>query len=61
MIQRVLFGPSESKHAEVGDASLIEAVPIVILLASIVVVGVYPALVTDVFKAGLEPIVERFG
>jgi NADH-quinone oxidoreductase subunit M len=61
MIQRVLFGPTESKHAEVGDASLIEAVPIVILLASIVVVGVYPALVTDVFKAGLEPIVERFG
>lgn len=61
MIQRVLFGPMESKHADVSDASLVEAVPIVILLVAIVVVGLYPALITDVFKAGLEPIVGRFG
>ena len=61
MIQRVLFGPMESKHANVSDASLVESVPIVILLAAVLVIGIYPALITDVFKAGLEPIVERFG
>ena len=61
MIQRVLFGPMESKHANVSDASLVESVPIVILLAAVLVIGIYPALITDVFKAGLEPIVGRFG
>ena len=61
MIQRVLFGPMESRHADVTDASLPEAVPIVILLVAIVVVGIYPALITDVFEAGIAPIVERFG
>ena len=61
MIQRVLFGPMESKHADVSDASLVESVPIVILLAAVLVIGIYPALITDVFKAGLEPIVGRFG
>ena len=61
MIQRVLFGPTESKHSDVSDASPVEAVPIVILLAAVLVIGIYPALITDVFKAGLEPIVGRFG
>ena len=35
-----------------------EAVPLVLLVLSIVAVGVYPALLTDVFRSGLEPMVE---
>ena len=39
------------------DASLVEAVPLAILVISIVVVGVYPSILTDVFSNGLEPMV----
>ena len=62
MIQRVMYGPPLPRYDGVGDATLVEAVPLVVLLIAIVVVGIYPALLTDVFNAGIAPIVEtRFG
>ena len=62
MIQRVMFGPEKPRFSEVGDASLVEAVPVVLLVASIVIVGIYPALITDVFSSTLNPMVAaRFG
>ncbi|MCZ6536109.1 MAG: NADH-quinone oxidoreductase subunit M [Chloroflexi bacterium] len=57
MVERVLFGPQRDRFAHITDSSIIEAVPLVLLVISIVVVGVYPAFLTDVFKAGIEPIV----
>jgi NADH-quinone oxidoreductase subunit M len=57
MSERVLFGPKRERFDHVTDSSLIEAAPLVLLAVSVVVVGVYPALLTDVFKAGVEPIV----
>ena len=52
MIQRILF----------GDASIMESIPLVVLVAAIVVVGVYPAILTDAFNAGIAPMLEeRFG
>ena len=32
-----------------------------VLLIPIFVVGIYPAIITDVFDAGLAPIFSRFG
>ena len=62
MIQRVMFGPEKPRFSEVGDASLVEAIPVVLLVASIVIVGIYPALITDVFSSTLNPMVtSRFG
>ncbi len=62
MIQRVLFGPSLSRYSQVGDATLVEAIPLVLLLIVIVVIGIYPALLTDVVNAELTPMVAtRFG
>ncbi len=58
MIERVLFGPSRDRFAQVTDASAIEAIPLGLLVISIVVIGVYPAFLTDVFDAGVEPIVQ---
>lgn len=60
-IQRVLFGPALERFAHVKDASLVEAVPMVALLLVIVLVGVYPAPLADVFNAGAEQVVLRFG
>jgi NADH-quinone oxidoreductase subunit M len=57
MMQRTLFGPGREYFNNLTDASFIEAVPLVILVISIVAVGVYPAFLTEVFQAGLEPMV----
>ena len=57
MIQRVFFGPQLPRFSNLGDATVVEAVPMVALVAAIMVIGIYPAILSDVFKAGLEPIV----
>ena len=56
MIERVFFGPPRERFAHMGDASIIEAVPMGLLLAAIVVMGLYPAFITDVLKFGLTQV-----
>ena len=58
MVQRTMFGPRLERFDGLTDASFVEAVPLVLLVISIVAVGVYPAILTGVFEAGLEPMVE---
>jgi len=55
MFQRTLFGPRREQLNHLTDASLVEALPLALMIISIVAIGVYPALLTEVFKAGLEP------
>ena len=57
MIQRVMFGPQLLRHNNLSDASIPEMMPVAILVASILVVGIYPAVISDVFNTGLDPIV----
>jgi len=59
--QRVFFGPARPRFDKLGDATALEMVAPALLIASIVAVGVYPAVLTDVFKAGLEPMLKVFG
>jgi NADH-quinone oxidoreductase subunit M len=61
MAERVLFGPQRGRFAHVTDSSIVEALPLGLLVISIVVVGVYPAVLTDVYKAGVGPIVVLLG
>ena len=56
MIERVFFGAARERFADVTDAGVIEALPLGILVISIVVIGFYPAFLTDVFSAGVEHI-----
>ena len=58
MLERSLFGPTRERFADLTDASLLEATPLALLVISIIVVGVYPAILTDVFNAGIAPMVE---
>ena len=60
LIQRTLFGPQKTRFADVGDISVLEAVPVMVLVAAILSVGIYPAFITDVFVVGLEPITHSF-
>jgi NADH-quinone oxidoreductase subunit M len=57
MMERAFFGAQRERFSQVADASLVEALPLGLLVISIVGVGVYPALLTDVFRLGLEPMV----
>ena len=57
MLERVFFGRPRDYLAEVKDADWVEAVPIVLLAASILVVGIYPKLLTDMLEAGIQPII----
>ena len=56
MIERVFFGPQRPRFSSIGDAQIVEAIPLGILALTIVVIGLYPGLLTDVFKSGVEPI-----
>ncbi|SVD33987.1 uncharacterized protein METZ01_LOCUS386841, partial [marine metagenome] len=57
MMERAFFGVRRERFADITDASLIEALPMAILVITIVGVGIYPAILTDVFEYGLRPIV----
>ena len=60
-LQRTLFGPQRERFAQIGDATLVEAVPMVALIVAIMVVGIYPSILTDVFTMGLEPLIQTLG
>lgn len=57
MVQRTFFGPPTDRFATIRDASAMEMVPLLILVTAILMIGLYPAILTDVFSAGVEPIV----
>jgi NADH-quinone oxidoreductase subunit M len=57
MMERAFFGEPRERFAHLTDASLVEAIPLALLVITIVGIGVYPALLTDVFRLGLEPMV----
>ena len=60
MAQRTLFGPRLARYNRVPDASLVDTVSMAVLLVPILLIGVYPKLITDVFNAGIMPIITRF-
>ncbi|SVB72653.1 uncharacterized protein METZ01_LOCUS225507 [marine metagenome] len=57
-IQRVFFGPSKERFSQIGDASISDCIPIATLVVSIMIIGLYPSLLTDIFRDGLDPIIE---
>ena len=58
MIQRTMFGPKLGRWETLRDPSPWELVPVAVLVAVILLVGIYPAIVSDVFRSGVEPIVQ---
>jgi NADH-quinone oxidoreductase subunit M len=61
-MQRVFYGPPKERWDGLTDATAWwERAPVVLLAASIVVVGVYPSFLVDIISDGVEPIVGRRG
>ena len=61
----ITFGPLQDRLADIKDARFIEAIPMIALTALIVLLGVYPSVLTDVMQHGfgglLEQIQQRTG
>jgi len=61
MIQRTFYGPPQEKFNEVKDADGLEKVYMFAFVALIMLVGIYPAIMTDMMKIGISPITALIG
>ena len=61
MLQQAFYGPVKEEFNSVKDADKLEKVYMFVLVAVIILVGVYPAILTDIFKLGISPIVGLIG
>lgn len=59
MLQRVVFGPPNPRWMGLPDAYLREGIALVGLVALIVSIGIYPPLLTDILRVGVQTIVQR--
>ena len=58
MMDRAFLGGRRERGANLTDASLVEAAPLALMVVTIIGVGVWPSLLTDVFESGLNPMVD---
>ncbi|HEY0757184.1 MAG TPA: NADH-quinone oxidoreductase subunit M [Ktedonobacteraceae bacterium] len=61
MLKRVFYGPFNVKWDWLPDASARETIPLFVLAALIVVVGIYPAFLIDVITPTLQTLMHGFG
>ena len=57
MMERAFFGARRERFADLTDASLVEAAPLALMVVCIIGIGIYPALLTEVFDSALEPMI----
>ena len=50
----ITFGPMSERYGALRDARLIEAVPMITLLAFILLIGIYPSVLTEPMKHGFD-------
>ncbi|MEA2641667.1 MAG: NADH-quinone oxidoreductase subunit [Chloroflexota bacterium] len=60
VVERVLFGPERPEWAHLGDATGREMFAVGVLVAVIVLIGVFPAVLGNVVIAGTTPIALRY-
>ena len=56
----ITFGPQSARYDGIKEARFVEALPMVALAALIVLLGVYPSLLTDPMQHSFEPLLEAF-
>jgi NADH-quinone oxidoreductase subunit M len=61
MLQRMFYGPVLEQHNHVHDADALEKAYLCVFVAIIMLVGIYPAVLTDVIKLGISPIMGLIG
>ncbi len=61
MLQRVFYGPVLEQYDGVKDADILERIYMFAFVALIMLVGIYPAILTDIIKLSISPIVGLLG
>ncbi len=61
MLQQAFYGPVKEEYNGVKDADGLEKVYMFALIAAIMLIGIYPAVMTDVIKLGISPIARLLG
>ncbi len=61
MLQRVFYGEPLKKFDKAKDASVLDRVYMFAFVAVIMLVGIYPAILTDIIKMGVAPVVGLLG
>jgi NADH-quinone oxidoreductase subunit M len=61
MLQRVFYGQVLEQFKKAYDADILERVYMFVFVAVIMLVGIYPAVLTDIIKMGVMPIVGLLG
>jgi NADH-quinone oxidoreductase subunit M len=62
VLQKTFYGPITDEHyKELKDASLVERIPIIILIAVMIIVGVYPYPIINVIDSSVVPIAQTLG
>jgi len=61
MLQRTFYGPVLEQYNGVKDANTREKVYMFAFIALIMLIGIYPAILTDIIKLGISPIVGLLG
>ena len=60
-LQRTMYGTPTTRFQHVGDAVLVDKAGALLLIAPILIVGVYPSFITDMLKEGVAPISALYG
>lgn len=61
MLQRVFYGPPQEKFNGVPDADTVDKVCIFSFVVAIMLVGLYPAILTNIIRMGVEPLIMVLG
>ncbi len=61
LLQRIFYGPVKEAFNGVEDADRLEKGYMIAFVAVILLVGIYPAIITDVIEAGVSPIAAMVG
>jgi NADH-quinone oxidoreductase subunit M len=61
MLQRVFYGEPLEKFNKAKDASVLDRVYMFAFVAVIMLVGIYPAILTDIIKLGITPVMGLLG
>jgi len=57
MLQRIFYGPPLAQFNHAHDADAIEKVYMFAFVILIIMIGIYPAILTDIIKMGIAPLV----
>jgi NADH-quinone oxidoreductase subunit M len=58
-VLKITFGSQPEKYGALKDARLIEAVPMIVLLAFILLLGCYPSVLTDTVQYSIGGLFEQ--